>query len=57
LPVAVQRVRTVDLSFEGLGEVDLEYSQGNLAFNVDIGDKDVKVDASNGSILSVDADD
>ena len=40
-----------------VGEVDLEHSHGKLAFNVDIGDKDVKVDASNGSLLSVDADD
>jgi len=40
-----------------VGEVDLEYSHGKLAFNVDVGDKDVKVDASNGSILSVHADD
>jgi len=34
-----------------LGEVDLEMYQGKLAFNVDVGDKDVKVDASNGAIL------
>jgi len=40
-----------------VGEVDLEHSQGKLVFNVDIGDKDVKVDASNGSILAADADD
>ena len=40
-----------------VGEVDLEYSHGKLAFNVDVGDKDVKVDASNGSILAADADD
>jgi len=40
-----------------VGEVDLEHYQGKLVFNVDIGDKDVKVDASNGSILAADADD
>ena len=34
-----------------LGEVDLEYYEGKLVFNVDIGDKDVKVDASNGDVL------
>ena len=34
-----------------LGEVDLEYYQSKLVFNVDIGDKDVKVDASNGDVL------
>jgi len=34
-----------------LGEVDLEYYEGRLVFNVDIGDKDVKVDASNGDVL------
>ena len=34
-----------------LGEVDLEYYGGKLVFNVDIGDKDVKVDASNGDVL------
>ena len=40
-----------------VGEVDLEQYQGKLVFNVDVGDKDVKVDAANGSILAVDADD
>jgi uncharacterized membrane protein YkoI len=40
-----------------VGEVDLEHWQGKLVFNADIGDKDVKVDASNGSILAADADD
>lgn len=40
-----------------LGEVDLEYYQGKLVFNVDIGDKDVKVDAMSGAVLAVDADD
>ncbi len=40
-----------------VGEVDLEHRQGKLIFNVDVGDKDVKVDAANGSVLAVDADD
>ena len=40
-----------------VGEIDLEHWQGKLVFNVDVGDKDVKVDASNGSILAADADD
>jgi uncharacterized membrane protein YkoI len=40
-----------------VGEVDLEHYQGKLVFNVDVGDKDVKVDAIDGSILAVDADD
>jgi uncharacterized membrane protein YkoI len=40
-----------------VGEVDLEHYQGKLVFNVDVGDKDVKVDAMDGSLLAVDADD
>lgn len=40
-----------------IGEVDLEYYQGKLVFNVDVGDEDVKVDAANGSILGVESDD
>lgn len=40
-----------------LGEVDLEYLGGTLVFNVDIGNQDVKVDATSGDVLSVDADD
>src|SRR3972149_2980079 len=39
-----------------VGEVDLEQYQGKLVFNVDVGDKDVKVDAANGRILAVGAD-
>jgi uncharacterized membrane protein YkoI len=41
----------------GLNEVDLEYAGGKLVFNVDVGSKDVKVDASNGHVVSVDQDD
>lgn len=41
-----------------LGEIDLEYDgNGILVFNVDIGDKDVKVDAQTGAVVSVDSDD
>jgi len=40
-----------------LGEIDLEKYQGKLVFNVEIGQYDVKVDASNASILGVDQDD
>ncbi len=40
-----------------IGEVDLEHWNGTLVFNVDVGDKDVKVDASNGTVLSADKDD
>ena len=39
-----------------VGEVDLEHYKGTLVFNVDIGDNDVKVDAANGSVLSVAVD-
>ena len=40
-----------------VGEVDLEQANGRLVFNVDIGDKDVKVDASDGRIVSADSED
>ena len=40
-----------------VGEIDLEDYQGKLAFNVDIGDKDVKIDASNGAVLATDGSD
>lgn len=40
-----------------VGEVDLEEVDGMLVFNVDIGDKDVKVDAASGRVLAVDEDD
>jgi hypothetical protein len=33
-------------------EVDLEYWQGKLVFNIDVGSKDVKVDAETGAVLS-----
>jgi uncharacterized membrane protein YkoI len=40
-----------------VGEVDLEYADDRLVFNVDIGDRDVKVDADSGAVLSIDGDD
>jgi uncharacterized membrane protein YkoI len=40
-----------------VGEIDLEQYQGKLVFNVDVGDKDVKVDASNGTVLTADLND
>jgi len=40
-----------------LNEVDLEHAGGRLVFNVDVGSKDVKVDASTGQVVGVDQDD
>ena len=40
-----------------VGEVDLEHHQGKLVFNVDVGDKDVKVDASTGAVIGAASDD
>ena len=40
-----------------VGEIDLEHWQGKLVFNVDVGDKDVKVDAQTGAVLSADSTD
>ena len=40
-----------------IGEVDLEYWQGVLVFNVDVGDQDVKVDAKTGAVLGSERDD
>jgi len=40
-----------------VGEIDLEHWQGKLVFNVDVGDKDVKVDAQTGGVLSADSTD
>ena len=45
-------------AFSGaLGEVDLEMYQGGLVFNIDVGDKDVKVDAGDGTVLGWVSDD
>jgi uncharacterized membrane protein YkoI len=40
-----------------LNEVDLEQFQGTLAYNVDVGQSDVKVDAHTGRVLDVSSDD
>ena len=40
-----------------LNEVDLEQVGDRLVFNVDVGAKDVKVDATTGDVVRVDADD
>jgi uncharacterized membrane protein YkoI len=40
-----------------LNEVDLEHYGGRLVFNVDVGAKDVKVDATTGEVVAAPADD
>lgn len=40
-----------------LNEVDLEYVNDRLVFNVDVGASDVKVDAASGAVVAVDKDD
>jgi uncharacterized membrane protein YkoI len=40
-----------------LNEVDLEHRGGRLVFNVDVGSHDVKVDATTGQVVAIDADD
>jgi uncharacterized membrane protein YkoI len=40
-----------------LDEIDLEQYQGKLVFNVDVGSKDVKVDANTGDVLAATSDD
>jgi uncharacterized membrane protein YkoI len=39
-----------------LDEVDLEYYNGKLVFNVDVGDQDVKVDAATGKVIGADSE-
>lgn len=51
-PLAAQTAASGDL-----GEIDLEHYQGKLVFNVEIGDKDVKVDAADGTVLGAESDD
>ena len=41
----------------GLNEVDLEHASGRLVFNVDVGEKDVRVAAADGTLVSVAQDD
>jgi uncharacterized membrane protein YkoI len=40
-----------------IGEIDLEYVNNVLVFNVDVGDADVKVDATTGDVVATDYDD
>jgi uncharacterized membrane protein YkoI len=40
-----------------LNEVDLERYSGRLVYNVDVGDRDVKVDAATGEVLATPQDD
>jgi uncharacterized membrane protein YkoI len=40
-----------------IGEIDLEYVNDILVFNVDVGDADVKVDAGTGDVVAIDHDD
>jgi uncharacterized membrane protein YkoI len=40
-----------------LNEVDLEHYKGHLVFNVDVGARDVKVDAATGEVLASPQDD
>jgi hypothetical protein len=39
-----------------VGEIDLEDYNGTLAFNVEIGEYDVKVDSSTGDVLGIGSD-
>ena len=53
-----QAIRAAQGAASGaLNEVDLERAGGRLVFNVDVGSKDVKVDASTGRVVAVDGDD
>jgi len=36
-----------------LGQVDLEHYQGHVVYKVDVGDKEVRVDAADGRVLDV----
>ena len=40
-----------------LNEVDLEHYQGRLVWNVDVGDRDVKVDAATADVVASNKDD
>jgi uncharacterized membrane protein YkoI len=40
-----------------IGEVDLEHYEGRLVFNVDVGSRDVKVDAATGAVVASTSDD
>jgi uncharacterized membrane protein YkoI len=40
-----------------LNEVDLEHRDGQLVWNVDVGDRDVQVDATDGTVVGSSRDD
>jgi uncharacterized membrane protein YkoI len=53
-----QAIRAAQSAASGpLNEVDLEHAGGKLVYNVDVGSKDVKVDATSGQVVSADSDD
>jgi uncharacterized membrane protein YkoI len=53
-----QAVAAAQASTSGeIGEIDLEHYQGKLVFNVDVGNHDVKVDATTGDVIGSVADD
>lgn len=52
-----QAVKAAQAKVSGpLGGVDLEKVSGRLVFRVEIGDKDVQVDAANGTVVAVSAE-
>jgi uncharacterized membrane protein YkoI len=55
IPEAVTAAQTA--ASGRIGEVDLEHYSGRLVFNVDVGDKDVKVDAARGNVVASISDD
>ena len=55
IPEAVAAAQTA--ASGKVGEVDLEHYSGRLVFNVDVGDKDVKVDAATGAVVASTSDD
>ena len=53
-----EAIAAAQAAFSGLlGEVDLEFYEGQLVFNIDVGDKDVKVNAGDGTVLGAVSDD
>ena len=51
-------ISAAQAAFKGdLGEIDIEDFNGTLVFNIDVGDKDVKVDAGSGEVLGSVSDD
>jgi uncharacterized membrane protein YkoI len=52
---AIQAAQTA--ASGALNEIDLEHYSGRLVFNVDVGAKDVKVDATTGDVVAATSDD